>query len=648
MSTKLEQHEPASGTSPELSSNGASILYRRPKPAAATLPVRQRHKDEHGPKLLDPKFIPTPLGDQTYHRSVKSTQHLRKLRGRMWQVLKELLGIAARVVWLRLRGMATGDRVGQMVAESCERQGVLWVKVGQLLAMRNDIFSQEFCTAMSRLHDKAIGFPPDDALRELEREIQSPIGHYFLEFNPVPIAAASISQVHLGRLKHCGSLVAIKIQRPDAAPTFRADIRVFKQLVKLLAWLKFMPLMRWDDLAWEVDHVMREELDFRVEATSMRRMRKNLRPQKIYVPRLFEQFTTERLLVMEFVHGVLMSDVLRVQREDPERVAAWMQANNIKPNKVGSRLLLSYLQQLFEDRLFHADMHPGNLILLRNSRISLIDFGSIGFLERDLLRKYDGYLEALGRGNHAKAIDLLLTATNSLPPGNLAPLKDTLLRVTKDWEARCRVDGLTYDETSASSLLDQTVRHGMAFGIDQNWTFLKVIRSWATMDVSLRTLLSDTDLKSMLARYYTQRGIRQRMQLLQTKAIGPGEVQRGLEFGDTALENFLLRGSIMRRMGQVFEGATNKINQFFAVGFGLAALGCVGLAMALVVLIIHQRFAVLPDVLTSGRIGQLIQLIPQLDFQVWGLGLIVSIYLASTFVSLRFRFTQAEDNSSFL
>lgn len=646
MSTTLDQHEPANTTETPSSSNGAPIIYRRTPRETVTIPSRD--EDTPGPKLLANKLIPTPLGSQTYHRSVESTSHLRNLRGRMWQVLKELFSIGLRILWLKLRRKATGDRVGQIVASSCERQGVLWVKVGQLLAMRNDIFSQDFCTQLSKLHDRAIGFPPNDAIREFERELNAPIDRYFKDFNPVPIAAASISQVHLGRLKQDGTLVAIKIQRPDADATFQADIRVFKQLVKLLAWLKFMPLMRWDDLAWEVEHVMREELDFRVEATSMRRMRKNLRKQKIYVPYLFEQFTTQRLLVMEFVHGVLMSDVLRAQREDPERVAAWMQSNNIAPNKVGRRLLLSFLQQLFEDRLFHADMHPGNLILLRNNRVSLIDFGSIGFLERDLLRKYDGYLEALGRGNHAKAIDLLLTATNSLPPGNLAPLKDILLRVTKDWEARCRVEGLGYDETSASSLLDQTVRNGMAFGIDQNWTFLKVIRSWATMDVSLRSLLSDTDLKGMLARYYTERSGRQRMELLKTKPLGPGELQRGLEFGDTAIENFLLRGSIMRRMGQVFEGATNKINQFFAVGFSLAALGCAGLAMSLVALLCHQRWSMLPDVLISGRIGQFIQAVPRLDMQVWGLGMIVSIYLAITFVSLRFRFTQAEDNSSFL
>ena len=548
---------------------------------------------------------------------------------------------------LRFAGELTGESMGRLVCEACERQGVLWVKAGQLLAMRNDIFSADFCSQLSRLHDRATGFPPEEAVKEVERELGAPISRYFSEFDRTPIAAASIAQVHLARLKQSGTAVAVKIQRPDAESTFRADTIVFHRIVRFLKWLKFKPLMRWDDLAWELEHVMHEELDFRVEATSMRRMKKNLRPHKVYVPFLFSQFTTRRLLVMEFVHGVLMADVLRIKREDPDRLAAWMEANKIKPNKVGQRLLMSYLQQLFEDRLFHADMHPGNLILLRNSRLALIDFGSIGFMERDLLRKYDGYVEALGEGNFSKAIDMLMMTTNSLPPGNLSYMKDELLQITKDWESRCRVDGLSYDDTSASRLLDDTVRQGMEWGIDQNWTFLKVIRSWATMDVSLRSLLSDSDLKQMLSRYYVERQERQRTELLQTRPIGPGQIQRALEFGETGIENVLLRGTIMRRMGQVFEGATNKINQFFRVGFSLSALGCVGLAGFLVFLLAHQRWDFLPSVLVGGKIAIWLSEIPPLDMQVWSIAFLLSMYWTWTLWGLRGRFGEAEDNTSF-
>ena len=598
--------------------------------------------------MLDEKLIPTPLGDRPYHRKVPVADKRRRLRWRTWYLFRELFWLAARGIWLKLTGKLTDTMLGQMVADACERQGVLWVKVGQLMSMRNDALSPEFCAALSKLHDRASGSTAEEAKRQVEHELGNSIDHYFSEFNPVPIAAASIAQVQLARLKENGVAVAVKIQRPDAAKTVKIDLVIFERLIDLLKWVGFKSRMRWDDLLWEIRHVMREELDFRIEASNMRRMRKRLRRHKIYVPKLFPQFTTERILVMEFIDGPAMSEYLRYQQDDPEELARWRQVNNVVPDKVGRRLLWSYLQQLFEDRLFHSDMHPGNILLLRNSRLAVIDFGSIGFLERDLLRKYDSYLEALGRGNYSKAVDMLMMTTNSLPPTNLSTLKDELLQITRDWESRCRVEGLDYDQTSASGLLDETVRRGMQWGLDQNWTFLKVIRSWATMDVSLRALLSDTDLKGLLVRYYQQRQRRQRLELLQIRPIAARDVEKALDFGEAAIENAFLRGTLLRRVGQVFEGATTKVHQFFAIGFGLTAAGLMGLETFLLAVLIDKYYKLLPATSPPGPVGNFIDQVLALDGQIWAVGLITIAYLAWTFLILRWRFLEAEENTSYL
>jgi len=599
--------------------------------------------------MLKDKYIPTSLKTRTYHRSVPSARYTRHYRWRTWYLVKSIVSLAWRSLGLKLTGKLTGERMGSMAARACEEAGVLWIKLAQLLAMRNDVFPAGFCHELSKLHDRARGFPGDIAQKEIERQLGGPVEQYFRDFDPVPIAAASIAQVHLGHLKEGGSAVAVKVQRPDAEQTYRSDIVVFERLVRLLKWWRFMPLMNWDDLLWEIKHVMSEELDFRVEAANMRRMKKKLRRHKIYVPQLIAGFTTPRLLVMEFVHGVLMTDFLSAQAEDPAALAAWLETNNVHPNKVGKRLLFSYLQQLFEDRLFHADMHPGNLLLLRDSRLALIDFGSIGFMERDLLRKYDGYMEALGQGNHAKAIDLLMTATNKLPARNLSPLKDRLMRITKDWEARCRVEGLDYDETSASRLLDDTIREGMKWGIDQNWTFLKVIRSWATMDVSLRSLLSDKNLKNLLARYYHERRMRQTRQLLRARPMDAGDLQKALEFGDTAVENALLRGTITRRVGRVFEGTTNNVEHLFAISFGTISLLLIVIS-AIVGTALFDRKHLATQVATDRQDVwfHFVSSIPELDWQVWSVVFAFLLYTAWTLLILRWRILEQRENSSYL
>ena len=134
-----------------------------------------------------------------------------------------------------------------------------------------------------------------------------------------------------------------------------------------------------------------------------------------------------------------MTDYLRLWKTDPARVEQWMARNDIDARKIGRRLFHSYLRQVLEDNLFHADLHPGNIFLLRENRIVLLDFGSVGSNEGDLLRKYDMFLEALSTGKYAKAIDVFLLIMPELPANNLAQVKEELQRFLLD------IDGLAKD-----------------------------------------------------------------------------------------------------------------------------------------------------------------------------------------------------------
>ena len=151
----------------------------------------------------------------------------------------------------------------------------------------------------------------------------------------MPFAAASISQVHKARLKDGGAWVAIKVRKPDAHKTFVRDITVIRWLVAKLSQWSIQPHMRWQDMLWEVEQLMAEELDYNYEIANIRRMKKVLSRHNIYVPKVFSHYCNERVLVMEFIHGVVMADYLKVAASDHSDSKLGVE-NNVEPRRLES------------------------------------------------------------------------------------------------------------------------------------------------------------------------------------------------------------------------------------------------------------------------------------------------------------------------
>ena len=149
---------------------------------------------------------------------------------------------------------------------------------------------------------------------------------------------------------------------------------------------------------------------------------------------------------MEFIHGVVMADYLKVAASDPLRLKAWCEENNVEPRRLGKRLFFSNLRQLFEDNLFHGDLHPGNIVLLRDSRIAFIDLGSIGFSDRDFLEKCALYLEAMIDQQYSKVFDIYLLFPDNIPATDLTSLKEKFILILQKWQDRSKIKDLPYRE----------------------------------------------------------------------------------------------------------------------------------------------------------------------------------------------------------
>jgi ubiquinone biosynthesis protein len=462
--------------------------------------------------------VPTPLPGEK--RPAPRLGETHTPRGRFRRNILLLGGFAWRMTLMFVRGRATAERRAFETRVLLERLGGLWTKVGQLLATRPDVFSAELCRELARMQDRATSIPWEEAKALLERELGRPCAEVFDFIEPEPLAAASIGQVHLAARE--GKRLAVKIQRPHLAELLRQDMRVIRAGVALIRISRLFSYFRWDEFLWELDQILREEIDYRVEEQSLRRMRNTLASHGIRVPKVKRSLTTQRVLVMEYLEGVYMSEYIElVASGDSAGLAAWLNENDIDPHKVARRLFLSFRRQLFEDNLFHGDLHPGNIMLLRGSRVALIDFGSVGRLEGVFFRKYRLFARAWSRHEYSRAVDILYLMYPSLPDIDLSALKERLVRVVRAWEVRAETRGLPYAEKSFTSCIVELSRILFAARCPLDWTFMRVLRAQSTLDMSLMYLHPDLDQNRALQDYFREWDLRS---LYQT--ADPGHVRR--------------------------------------------------------------------------------------------------------------------------
>jgi predicted unusual protein kinase regulating ubiquinone biosynthesis (AarF/ABC1/UbiB family) len=235
------------------------------------------------------------------------------------------------------------------------------IKVCQFLGSRADILPAEYVEVLSRLQDRVPARPLAALLPLLRQELGRPIEEAFAELDPTPIASASLAQVHRGRL-HDGREVAVKIQYPEIGRLVALDLRNFAFLVQVLARLE--PHFDFRALIEEVEKYVPLELDFVHEADNAERMAANLRRSRdVLVPAVVRSLSTRRVLVLEYAPGVRVTDV------------EGLRALGVDPGQVARRLIDLFCEQILVHGFFHADPHPGNILVQPGPRFVLLDFG---------------------------------------------------------------------------------------------------------------------------------------------------------------------------------------------------------------------------------------------------------------------------------
>ena len=262
------------------------------------------------------------------------------------------------------------EPVGVRIRRVLEDAGGVYVKIGQIAATRVDLIPPEICAELSKLQSRAAPEPPERVRPVLEAELGSPASVLFAEFDWTPLAAASIAQTYRARL-HSGEPVVVKIQRPDIALVMERDLAALARLANLAE--RRTLLGRSIGSGEVLDHFarsLRAELDFRLEANAMEDMAAVLDPASgVRIPKVYGELCTPRVLVQERFEGATASDT------------AALEASGFDRKALAEKLLRSALEQILRLGFFHADPHPGNVFILEDGSLGLIDFGAVGSLD---------------------------------------------------------------------------------------------------------------------------------------------------------------------------------------------------------------------------------------------------------------------------
>ncbi|MCJ8012842.1 AarF/ABC1/UbiB kinase family protein [Paenibacillus sp. KQZ6P-2] len=287
--------------------------------------------------------------------------------------------------------------LGERIRLVLEDLGPTFVKLGQLASTRSDLLPDSIIQELVKLQDQVPPFPSDAARSILEEDLDAPLEEMFARFDDIPVAAASIGQVHLGRLRS-GEEVAVKIQRPGALQTTARDLSILRDLTesaeKRWEWAKRYHIVR---LAVEFSKSMLAEMDYSREGRNTEKIAYQFQNDPhIFIPEIYWQYTSSRVLTMGYVEGVTLSQ--RDQLEDA----------GFDLKLIAKRYVNAMLHQMFIEGFFHADPHPGNLLIRKDGSLAFLDFGMVGRLSEDMKDHLSELIIALMRKNTDSMIRAVL------------------------------------------------------------------------------------------------------------------------------------------------------------------------------------------------------------------------------------------------
>ncbi|CAN5673792.1 hypothetical protein BH24ACI2_BH24ACI2_11880 [soil metagenome] len=343
--------------------------------------------------------------------------------------------------------------------------GPTFIKIGQSMGTRADLLPLPFVKALGELQDQVPPFPNEIAYARIEKELGRKINEVYEEFDIEPIAAASLGQVYRAKL-FTGEEVAVKVQRPNLEAIIKGDIKILRKVTKFAE--RFPSLNEnadWAGMLREFDVTIHEEMDYAAEGRNAERFQENFKDwTNVHVPHIYWNATTNKVLTMEFIHGTKVTALEELR------------ARNVSPEKVNRLLIRTYLKQLLEDGFFHADPHPGNLLVMPDGRLAFFDFGMVGRITPELQSKMiDAFFHVVAKDPAGIAQDLI--DLDFLKPGSDSNVVRSVVEKMFQFHLNLKLKDVNFKELSYD-LAD--VMYDYPFRLPSNFTY--IMRALMTLE----------------------------------------------------------------------------------------------------------------------------------------------------------------------
>jgi predicted unusual protein kinase regulating ubiquinone biosynthesis (AarF/ABC1/UbiB family) len=454
-------------------------------------------------------------------------------------------------------------------AKDLESLGPTFIKLGQILSTRADLLPPEYLDALSRLQDNVEPFAYDDVEKTVRDELGVRVSHAFVEFDRLPLAAASLGQVHRAVLRG-GREVAVKVQRPGIRDQIEKDLSAFKDIAVVIDRIGAAKNVDATRVLEEFKRTLLSELDYREEARNLVTIAHQLRDfENIVIPLPIDDFTTARVLTMDYISGTKITSVSRVE---------WTEVDGAG---LADELFRAYLEQILIDGVFHADPHPGNVLLTPDHRIALIDLGMIGRVSAGMQEQLFKLILAVGEGHGDEAATVMCNIGERREDFNESDMRRAIADLVG------RFHRLTMREMNVGRVVLEMSRSGAEHGLKLPPELTLLGKTLLHLDEVGRVLDPDFDVNAALRRHASS-VMRRRMMKSATPANVfaaaldirefaerlPGRVNRIV---DALAANDLRFKVEVIDQGSIIDGLQKVANRI-ALGLVLAAL-IVGAAM---------------------------------------------------------------------
>ena len=339
-------------------------------------------------------------------------------------------------------------RTGEALATDLEKLGPTFIKLGQLLSVRYDLLPAEYADALARLQDDVAPFSFGEVEQIVNSELGLRLSKAFATFDATPIAAASLGQVHRATMRD-GREVAVKVQRPGIRETIADDVDALEQIADWVdTHTEFGRTHKLADFLDEFRKSLLRELDYRREAQNLVTIRANLAEfERIVIPRPIDDYTTTRVLTMDYIDGVKitrLSDVAKLELPGKE---------------LADELFRAYLKQILIDGFFHADPHPGNVFITSDRRLGLLDLGMVAYIPPQLQTNLTQLIFAISEGRSEDVVTYALRISERTPsfdePGFTRAVADLVATQQNRTLEQIQVGKIVF------AMLEVSARHGL-------------------------------------------------------------------------------------------------------------------------------------------------------------------------------------------